>query len=139
MYLLFNPLIYPSICLLFNVSNTCTSLLFASKYLYIYRGLLRVPWAARRSNQHILKEISPEYSSRSWWWTGRTCMLQSMGSQRVGQDWATELNWTELIYILIYNKYTYIYLFIYVNILFITYIIYLCKYTYLFTFNKSMV
>ena len=26
------------------------------------RGLLRVPWTARRSNQSILKEISPEYS-----------------------------------------------------------------------------
>ena len=25
-------------------------------------GLLRVPWTARRSNQSILKEISPEYS-----------------------------------------------------------------------------
>ena len=25
-------------------------------------GLLRIPWAARRSNQSILKEISPEYS-----------------------------------------------------------------------------
>ena len=35
-------------------------------------------------------------SSRSWWWTGRPDMLQSMGSQRVGHDWATELNWTEL-------------------------------------------
>ena len=34
--------------------------------------------------------------SRSWWWTGRSGMLQSMGSQRVGHDWATELNWTEL-------------------------------------------
>ena len=29
--------------------------------------------------------------SRSWWWTGRPGMLQFMGSQRVGQDWATEL------------------------------------------------
>ena len=27
-----------------------------------WRRLLRVPWAARRSNQSILKEISPEYS-----------------------------------------------------------------------------
>ena len=35
-------------------------------------------------------------SSRSWWWTGRPGMLQSMGSQRVRHDWATELNWTEL-------------------------------------------
>ena len=27
----------------------------------------------------------------SWWWTGRPGVLQSMGSQRVGYDWATEL------------------------------------------------
>ena len=32
-------------------------------------------------------------SSGSWWWTGKPGMLQSMGSQRVGHDWATELNW----------------------------------------------
>ena len=30
----------------------------------------------------------------SWWWTGRPGMLQSMGLQRVGHNWATELNWT---------------------------------------------
>ena len=30
--------------------------------LWYWRRLLRVPWAARRSNQSILKEISPEYS-----------------------------------------------------------------------------
>ena len=34
-------------------------------------------------------------NSGSWWWTGRTGMLQFMGSQRVGHNWATELNWTE--------------------------------------------
>ena len=32
----------------------------------------------------------------SWWQTGRPVILQSMGSQRVRHDWATELNWTEL-------------------------------------------
>ena len=120
--------------------------------LWCWRRLLRVPWTARRSNQSILKEISPEYSlkglmmmlmlklqyfghlmwrtdslkktlmlgniegwssgrqmmrwlggitwvwvsSGSWWWTGKPGMLQSMGSQRVGHDWGTELNWTEL-------------------------------------------
>ena len=32
--------------------------------------------------------------SRSWWWTGRSGVLQSMGSQRVRHDWATEVNWT---------------------------------------------
>ena len=35
-------------------------------------------------------------NSGSWWWTGRPGMLWSMGSQRVGHDWVTELNWTEL-------------------------------------------
>ena len=35
-------------------------------------------------------------SSRSWWWTGKPCMLQSVGSQRVGHDWVTEPNWIEL-------------------------------------------
>ena len=34
-------------------------------------------------------------SSGSWWWTGKPGMLQSMGSQRVGHDWATELNWID--------------------------------------------
>jgi len=122
--------------------------------LWCWRRLLRVPWTARRSNQSILKEISPEYSlegliwswnsstlatwceelthlkrpwcwerlriggegddrgwdgwmasltqwtwvwvnSRSWWWTGRPGVLQFMGSQRVGHDWVTELNWKD--------------------------------------------
>ena len=31
--------------------------------LWCYRRLLRVPWTARRSNQSILKEFNPEYSS----------------------------------------------------------------------------
>ena len=119
--------------------------------LWCWRRQLRVPWTARRSNQSILKEISPEYSLeglmlklklqyfgylmrttdsfektlmlgksegrrrrgwqkmrwldvitnsmdmclrgfRSWWWTGMPGMLQSMGSQRVGHNWMTELN-----------------------------------------------
>ena len=121
--------------------------------LWCWRRLLRVLWTARRSNQSILKDISPGCSlegvmlklklqyfghlmqraglfektlmlgktedkrrrgqqrmrwfealltqwtwvwvdSRSWWWTGRPSMLQFMGSQRVGRDWTTELNWT---------------------------------------------
>ena len=120
--------------------------------LWCWRRLLRVPWTARRSNQSILKKISPEYSledwcwswnsntltplceelthlkrrwcwerlkaggegddrgwdgwmasptqwrwvwvnSGRWWWTGRPGVLQFMGSQRVGHDWATELSW----------------------------------------------
>ena len=124
--------------------------------LQCWRRLLRVPWTAKRSNQSILKEISPGCSLeglmlklklqyfghlmrrvdslektlilgkiegrrrrgwqrirwldditdsvdmslsklRSWWWTGRLGMLRFMGSQTVGHDWATELNWTDLM------------------------------------------
>ena len=119
--------------------------------LWCWRRLLRVPWTARRSNQSILKEISPECSLeglmlklrlqffghlmrradsfgkilmlgkiegrrrrgwqrvrwldgitdsmtwvwvdfRSWWWTRRPGILQSMGLQSVRHDWATALN-----------------------------------------------
>ena len=34
-------------------------------------------------------------NSRSWWWMGRPGVLRFTGSQRVGHDWATELNGTE--------------------------------------------
>ena len=43
-------------------------------------------------------------SSRSWWWTGKPGMLQSMGLQRVGHDWA--MNWTELQYIGVKKRHT---------------------------------
>ena len=36
-------------------------------------------------------------NSGSWWWTGRPGVLRFMGSQRVGHDWATELNWTSVL------------------------------------------
>ena len=32
-------------------------------------------------------------NSGRWWWTGRPGVLWFMGSQRVGHNWATELNW----------------------------------------------
>ena len=37
--------------------------------LWCWRRLLRVPWTARRSNQSILKEISPECSLEDWCWS----------------------------------------------------------------------
>ena len=40
--------------------------------LWWWRRLLRVPWTAKRSNQSILKEISPEYSLKDWCWSSNT-------------------------------------------------------------------
>ena len=131
--------------------------------LWCWRRVLRVPWTARRSNQSILKEISPGCSleglmlklthlaiwweelthlkrpwcwerlraggegddrgwdgwmaspprwawvwvdSGSWWWTRRPGVLQFMGSQRVGHDRATELNWNNKV--LLYSIRSYI-------------------------------
>ena len=33
-------------------------------------------------------------SSKSWWWPGKPSVLQSMGSQTVGNGWVTELHWS---------------------------------------------
>ena len=44
---------------------------------------------------HWLDEHEYEQDPRNWWWTGKPGMLWSMGSQRVGHNWETELNWTE--------------------------------------------
>ena len=38
------------------------------------------------------------------WWTGRPGVLWFMGSQRVGHDWATELNWCVLYTFFLYAK-----------------------------------
>ena len=38
-------------------------------------------------------------NSRRWLWKGRPGMLRFMDSQRVEHDWATELNWTELMFL----------------------------------------
>ena len=48
----------------FNLSQYFERFSFPSRLfkLWFWRRLLRVPWTARRSNQFILKEISPEYS-----------------------------------------------------------------------------
>ena len=41
----------------------------------------------------ITNSMDMSLNSRSWWWTGRPGVLWFMGLQRVGHDWATELNW----------------------------------------------
>ena len=61
-------------------------------------NILNLPLLFRSYNKsyNIIFWIYPCYLlSGSWWWTGEPGVLQSMGSQRVRDDWATELNWTE--------------------------------------------
>ena len=54
------------------------------------RGQQRIRWYHRCNGRVCV-------GSRSWWWTGKPGMLQSMGSQKVGHNWATELNWTDYL------------------------------------------
>ena len=79
--------------------------------LWCWRRLLRVPWTARRSNQSILKEISPEYSFRRLMlklklqYSGhlkqrtdsleKTLMLGKIESRRRGQQW---MRWLDITY-----------------------------------------
>ena len=54
--------IYSSYNVSFCFMLPLNSLSFDAFELWCWRRLLRVPWTARRSNQSILKQISPEYS-----------------------------------------------------------------------------
>ena len=53
------------------------------------RGRQRMRWLMASPTQWTRIWVS----SGSWWWTGKSGVLLSMGSQRVGHDWATELHW----------------------------------------------
>ena len=52
-------------------------------------------WMASMPSMNVIRWTWVWVNSGSWWWTGRPGVLRFMGSQRVGHDWATELNWTE--------------------------------------------
>ena len=62
------------------------------------RGWQKIKWLDGITNRWTWVWVS----SRSWWWTGRPGMLESMGSQRVRHDWVTELNWNNQTQKIIY-------------------------------------
>ena len=53
------------------------------------RGWQRMRWLVASPTQWAWIWVN----SRSWWWTGKPGVLQSMGLQRVRHDWATRLNY----------------------------------------------
>ena len=65
-------------------------------WLWCWRRLLRIPWTAKRSNQSILKEISPEYSlegsmlKQKFWYFGhlmwRTDSFEKTQMRRESED-----------------------------------------------------
>ena len=47
-------------------------------------------------------------NSGCWWWIGRPGVLWFMGSQKVGHNWATELNWTDVLFTAQISEYKYL-------------------------------
>ena len=58
--------------------------------LWCWRRLLRVPWTARKSNQSILKEISPEYSLKDWCWSSNTLVTRCEELTHLKRPWCWE-------------------------------------------------
>ena len=63
-------------------------------------GGIEVRWKRGRQRMRWLNDSLARWTwvwvnSGNWWWTGRLGVLWFMGSQRVGHDWVTELNWSE--------------------------------------------
>ena len=61
--------------------NTIKHILFAEEFCLLWDG-----WMAS-----LTRWMWVSVNSESWWWTGKPGVLQFVGSQRVGHDWATDL------------------------------------------------
>ena len=82
--------------------HICISLMWVQRTDSLEQTLMleKIEGGRRRGQQRMrwLDGITDSWTgvwvnARSWWWTGRPGVLQSLGSQRFRHDWATELNW----------------------------------------------
>ena len=58
--------------------------------LWCWRRFLRVPWTAKRSNQSILKQSSPEYLWKDWCWSSNTLATWCQGPTHWKRPWCWE-------------------------------------------------
>ena len=65
--------------------------------VWCWRRLFRVPWTARRSNQSVLKEISPNIHWKDWYWSWNSSTLATNAKNwlvrkdpEAGKDWRQE-------------------------------------------------
>ena len=82
---------------LFDLRMFYSNRYFLSSKHTLVNTVLYTHTEAYSHSLYILVSKYTRVNSGSWRWTGRPAVLQSMGSQRVGHDWATELNWTECV------------------------------------------
>ena len=97
MGILFSSISEPVCALLFDTTRYFGNLIWRADSLektLMLGGIGGRRWRGRQ-RMRWLDGITDSTMDMSRWWTGRPGVLQFMGSQRVGHDWATELNWTE--------------------------------------------
>ena len=77
---------------------------FSTKALMLggIEGRRRRGWQRMRRLDGITDSMDVNLSElQSWWWTGRPDVLQFMGLQRLRHNWVTELNWTDIAYLIL--------------------------------------
>ena len=72
-------------------------------------------WEAICCIKFLMQKLYIKLQFTLVWWTGKPGMLQSMGLQRVGYDWATELNYSLLAQKYLYGQFYWFFFFFFEN------------------------